>query len=165
MSTTAIPPTSSSAATAATANNAFQNLTPTDFVQMLVTQLQNQDPLNPTSSQDILTQVSQIGQLSSSTQLQTTLTGLSQNNQIGAASSLIGKEVSGIDSANNSATGVVTSVAVASTGVTLNLDSGDSLSLTNITSISAAPAASASAMAETAQPNAVTSVMGSTPAS
>ena len=81
---------------------------------------------------------SEIGQLQSSDTLQTTLTGLAQQNQIGAASSLIGKAVAGLDANNNSTSGVVSSVNVASAGVTLGLSNGDSLSLASVTSIAPA---------------------------
>src|ERR1700722_656791 len=104
--------TATTPTTTVTNPNGFQSLTPADFIQMMVTQLQNQDPLNPTNSQDILAQMSQIGQLQSSTQLQTTLTGLALQNQIGAASSLIGKSVQGVDANNNQVAGTVTGVTV-----------------------------------------------------
>jgi len=158
-------PNSSTSSTSST-SNPLTSMTPMDFVNLLVTQLQNQDPLNPTSTSDILTQVSQIGQLQSATQLSGVLTGLSQNNQIAAGSALIGKQVTGIDAANNSTTGVVTSVAVSSSAVTLQLDNGDSLSLSNVTNIANAPASAtttAAAAAPAAAP-AATPATGAAPA-
>jgi len=144
---------STSTGNATSTANPLSSMTPMDFVNLLVTQLQNQDPLNPTSSSDILTQVSQIGQLQSATQLSSVLTGLSQNNQIAAGSSLIGKQVTGIDPSNNSTTGVVTSVAVSQNNVTLSLDNGDTLSLSNVTAIAnPPPAATAAATAAAATP-------------
>src|SRR5271170_6860770 len=113
----------------------MQALTPSDFINLMVTELQNQDPTQPESSDQLLSQMSQIGQLQSSDTLQTTLTGLAQQNQIGAASSLIGKAVAGLDSGNNLTSGVVSSVNVASTGVTLGLSNDDSLALASVTSI------------------------------
>ena len=83
--------------------------------------------------------MSQIGQLQSSDTLQSTLSGLAQQNQIGAASSLIGKSVQGLDASSNSVNGIVSSVNVASSGVTLELDNGGSLSLSNVTSIAPRP--------------------------
>jgi flagellar basal-body rod modification protein FlgD len=111
------------------------NLSPTDFINMLVTQLENQDPLNPTSSQDLLTQVSDIGQLQSSDQMQTTLTALSQQSSIGAAASLIGKSVNGQDANGNALSGSVTSVQVTGGTVNLQLSGGSTLALSNVTSI------------------------------
>jgi flagellar basal-body rod modification protein FlgD len=121
----------------------MQALTPSDFINLMVTELQNQDPTQPESSDQLLSQMSQIGQLQSSDTLQTTLTGLAQQNQIGAASSLIGKAVSGLDASSNSTSGIVSSVNVASTGVTLSLDNGGTLPLSSVTSIAPVTAAAA----------------------
>jgi flagellar basal-body rod modification protein FlgD len=113
----------------------LQSLTPSDFISLMVTELQNQDPTQPESSDQLLSQMSQIGQLQSSDTLQSTLTGLAQQNQIGAASSLIGKAIQGLDSSNNSTSGVVSSVSVASTGVTLSLSNGSTVPLSGVTNI------------------------------
>jgi len=123
------------------------SLTPNDFINLMVTELQNQDPTQPESSDELLSQMSEIGQLQSSDSLQSTLTGLAQQNQIGAASSLIGKSVQGLDANSNSVSGTVSSVNVASSGVTLELDNGSSVSLSNLTSI--APASSSAASTTT----------------
>ena len=114
-----------------------------DFINMMITQLEHQDPLQPTSSDQLLSQMSQIGQMQSSSQLQTTLSGLAQQNQICAASALIGKTVQGTDSNQNSLSGIVTSVQVASTGVSLSLDNGHTLPLSGVTNISPGPATTA----------------------
>jgi flagellar basal-body rod modification protein FlgD len=118
------------------ANNSLQNLTANNFVQFLVTELQNQDPLNPTSSDQMLSQLSEIGQLQSSTNLTTSLQGMVQQNQIAAASGMIGKLVTGTDQNSNPVQGNVTAVQVTSTGVNLSLDSGATLPLANVTAIS-----------------------------
>lgn len=107
-------------------------------MNMMITQLQNQDPLNPSNSDELMSQMSAIGQMQSSSTLQTTLQGLATQTQIGAASSLMGKQVSGIDSNNNTVAGVVTSVQVAGSTVNLGLDSGATLALGNVTSITPA---------------------------
>ena len=112
-----------------------------DFIKMMVTQLQNQDPMEPSKSQDLLAQMSQIGQLQSASDLQTALKGMVLQNQIGSASSLIGKSVEGLDDSNNTIRGVVNSVKVQSDGVSLELDNGQTLGLGRITTI--APAAAA----------------------
>ncbi len=125
-----LPPTT----TPQSAANPY-NLQPSDFIQMMVTQLQDQDPLNPTSSADLMSQMSDIGQLQASTQMQTTMQNLSLQTQIGSAAALIGKSVTGIDGANDSVTGNVTAVQVAGGTVGLTLDNGVSLTLTNVSTI------------------------------
>ena len=115
-----------------------------DFIKMMITQLQNQDPMEPAKNQELLAQMSQIGQLQSATSLQESLKGMVLQNQIGSASALIGKTVQGLDSADDPVTGVVNSVKVATDGVSLELDNGQALLLSRVTQISptaAAPAA------------------------
>jgi flagellar basal-body rod modification protein FlgD len=152
-----ILPTSTVQSTTNNTGNGFQSLSPSDFVNMMVTQLENQDPMDPTNSQDVLSQISQIGQLESADQLQTTLTGMTLQNQIGAASSLIGKVVQGTDANNNQITGVVSSVTITpgaagtstsgqtTSTVTLNLSNGGTLPLANVTAIAPAPTATTAA--------------------
>jgi flagellar basal-body rod modification protein FlgD len=101
----------------------------------MVTQLENQDPLDPTDSNQMLTQMSEIGQLQSSSTLETDLTGMVQQNQIASASAMIGKQVQGTDPNNFNTSGTVTAVQVTTNGVNLSLDNGDTVPMANVTSI------------------------------
>ena len=136
---TTIPLGGSSSSSTATALPKGYNLNPADFIKMMVTQLQNQDPLQPASNQELLSQVSQIGQLQATTQLQSVLQGLALQGQIASASGLIGKMVQGTDANRNPISGVVNSVQVNSNGVSLELDNGQSLPLAQVTGISPGP--------------------------
>jgi flagellar basal-body rod modification protein FlgD len=129
-------PSGSSSSTPSAANS----LTPNDFIQFMVTELQNQDPLDPTDSNQMLSQMSEIGQLESSTSLQTSLTGMVQQNQVAAASSMIGKAVQGTDANANPLSGIVQAVQVSSSGVNLMLTSGSAIPMGNVTTITNAPA-------------------------
>lgn len=126
------------AASSSTSNPSAQ-LTPTDFINFMVTELQNQDPLNPTDSNQMLQQMSEIGQLQSQDSLQTSLTGMVQQNQVAAASNMIGKLVAGTDANSNSVSGIVSAVQVTSSGVNLQLSTGDTMSMANVTAITNAP--------------------------
>ncbi|MDB5333759.1 MAG: flagellar hook capping protein [Phycisphaerales bacterium] len=121
------------------------NLKPQDFINLMVTQLQHQDPTQPASNSELLSQMSNIGQLESSTQLQTSLTSMTLQSSIGAASALIGKSVQGLDVNNNPIGGLVNSVQVQNNGVSLQLDNGQSLDLSRVTNI--APPAGTTAKA------------------
>jgi flagellar basal-body rod modification protein FlgD len=147
MTTTGIgstPSTNTSSSSNSSSSNSSSanpyNLSPEDFINLMVTQLKNQDPTQPASSSDLLAQMSQIGQLESSTQLQTTMQSVTLQTQVGSASALIGKSVTGIDGSNNSVTGTVNSVSVAGGNVSLNLDSGDSMTLSQLSSVNATTA-------------------------
>ena len=111
-----------------------------DFIKMMITQLQNQDPLEPAKNQELLAQMSQIGQLQSSTALTESLQGLVLQNNLGAAGNLIGKTIQGLDETGESIGGIVNSVRVEQDKVYLELDSGKKLELTRVTSIAQAPA-------------------------
>jgi flagellar basal-body rod modification protein FlgD len=165
---------SNTSTTTATLSNPSLNMTPEDFMNIMVTQLENQDPLDPTSASDLLQQVSQIGQLSASDSLQTSMQSMSLQSQIGASSSLIGKSVTGLDASGNSTSGLVNSVQVQSDGAYLQLDNGDTVSLTNVsaigtsssgssttpsTSSGSSGSTSAAAAAETAEQNAVANAL------
>ena len=135
---TTLPARSSSAYSAAPPNqvkSTKMELKTEDFIRMMVTQLQNQDPLEPAKNQELLAQMSQIGQLQSANTLQDSLKGMVLQNQIGSASSLIGKTVQGLDSADEPVTGLVNSVKVGSDGVSLELDTGKTLLLSRVTQI------------------------------
>jgi flagellar basal-body rod modification protein FlgD len=119
------------------------NLKTDDFIKMMITQLQNQDPTDPVKNQDLLAQMSQIGQLQSSEDLQTSLKGLVLQNSLGSAGNLIGKMVQGMDDNGATLSGLVTSVKVVDNNVSLELDNGQTLQLAKVTGISQATTTSA----------------------
>jgi flagellar basal-body rod modification protein FlgD len=118
--------------------NSNFNLQPMDFIKMMVTQLQQQDPTKPADNSQLLAQMSQIGQLQSSNTLTESLKGMVLQNQIGSAGNLIGKSIQGLDDQNNELGGVVNSVKVEGTDVFLELDNGNKLALSRVTSIAGA---------------------------
>ena len=107
-----------------------------DFIKMMITQLQNQDPLEPAKNEELLAQMSQIGQLESSTQLQNSLKTLVLQNNLSSAGNMIGKMVQGLNERGEPIKGLVNSVKVVDGSVTLELDNGKALNLSNVTAIS-----------------------------
>ena len=82
-----------SVATAATGN---QSLGKDAFLQLLVTQLKNQDPLSPTDNTQFVSQMAQFSSLESMQNLNTTVDSLAttyQSSQALQASSLVGRSV------------------------------------------------------------------------
>ena len=120
--------------------NAY-NLKTEDFIKMMITQLQNQDPTEPVKNEQLLAQMSQISQLQSSTTLTTTLESMTLQNQIGSASSLIGKVVKGLDADGDPVDGLVNSIKVVDNKVQLQLDNGKALSMSNVSEIAPLKAA------------------------
>ncbi len=125
------------------------DLKPEDFIKMMITQLQNQDPMEPAKNQEILAQMSQIGQLQSATTLQSSFQSIAMQSQIGSAAGLIGKSVQGLDTNDDPVDGVVNSVKVEKDGVSLELDNGKTLALDHVTSIGGTAAAAGGATTTT----------------
>jgi flagellar basal-body rod modification protein FlgD len=97
----------SSATGSSTTPSGFNNLTTADFMKMLIAELQNQDPTQPMTNQDLLTQLSTMSQLQSTQDLDKALQSNTNNQELATASSFIGKAIQGTDSNNKSVTGVV----------------------------------------------------------
>jgi flagellar basal-body rod modification protein FlgD len=102
----------------------------------MITQLQQQDPLNPSDSNQLLTQMSQISTLQSNTVMADNLKSLTLQQSIGAAGNLIGKSIQGLDEQGDTVTGMVTSVRVENRKVFLELDSSHTLPMENLTNVS-----------------------------
>lgn len=103
------------------------------FLQLLVAQLQNQDPLNPVSDKEFIAQLSQLSQLQSLQNLDANFGQVLRLQQLTSGTSLVGKTVTYTDADGGSQTGVVTAVAV--NGGAFELTVGDStVPLNNVTS-------------------------------
>lgn len=90
----------------------LNGLTSQTFLKLLITQLQNQDPTNPTDSNELLQQVSSMQSLQANIELQSTLKTVSLNQQLSSAASFLGKTVAATQG-ENFISGVVDSVRVA----------------------------------------------------
>lgn len=118
--------------------NPYAQMESGEFVNMLVQQLTNQNPMKPQDSSQILKQLSSIRNIESQTQLQDKLESLVTQNEVSKASGMIGKVVTGIDASNEQIQGQVAAVRVTDEGATLELDTGKRLAMDRVTRISAA---------------------------
>ena len=66
----------------------------TDFLKLLVTQLQNQNPLDPVDNNQMTAQLAQLSQLSQIEQLNTKFSDVVATSQKNYANSLIGRQIS-----------------------------------------------------------------------
>ncbi len=129
----------SAATTSPTQNNAaldaaFANLGPADFLKMMIAQLQNQDPLDPTDTDSMLQQLSTLSQVSSTQTLDTTLNSVLLGQNLSDAGALIGATVSGLSNNSQQIVGNVDSVTIAGGVPTLNIGS-NTMTLSNIEAI------------------------------
>lgn len=93
-------------------SDAFANVDTDQFLQLMITELQNQDPLDPTDSSEFLQQITQIREIGASDRLTDTLDRVLAGQNLALASGLIGREVTGIDRQLNEITGVVDRVSM-----------------------------------------------------
>jgi flagellar basal-body rod modification protein FlgD len=129
MSPTTLASTSPAAETTASSVASSSNglLDPNEFLSLLVDNLKYQDPLDPTSSADFLTQLASLSQVQTEEQVATT-------DQTSAAANLIGDTVSGSDASGLPVSGVVSGFSVTSNGPILDVGN-DSVSLGEIASV------------------------------
>ncbi len=120
---------SSTSQTATTVVNPSSNLNQTDFLNLLVSQLENQDPLDPESSSDF---ASQMAQFSSLTQMQDLNTGFNQLYGV----NLLGLTVQGTDpTTSTNISGEVTGTSIQDGTVYLTVN-GSSIPASWVTSVS-----------------------------
>ncbi|MGA2059208.1 MAG: flagellar hook capping FlgD N-terminal domain-containing protein [Thermoguttaceae bacterium] len=134
MSTSSITSASSTTSQQATYADPLQNVTMSDFLNLLVTELQNQDPMNPMDDTQILQEVSQIKEIESNQRLSDTLTSMQTQQDLVAASTMLQKTVTGLADSGSTVTGQVDKVTVDSSGVKVCVGS-DTISLANISEV------------------------------
>ncbi len=82
------------------------------FLGLLITELQNQDPLEPMDNAQMLTQISQIREIGSTNQLTETLSAFAVGQELSMASGMIGKSITALDQNLDTIEGVVDRVSV-----------------------------------------------------
>jgi flagellar basal-body rod modification protein FlgD len=113
------------------------NLSTNDFMNLFLSQLQNQDPTQPVDDSQMLGELSQMSEIQTLQGVQTSL----QGSQLAQSSALIGKNVTGMDVSGVAVNGVVTSVTQ-STDAGLVLQVGTQyIKPDSVTVVTAAPAA------------------------
>lgn len=137
MQTTAV---TGSASTGAMSNKGLSGLTGEDFMNLLIKQLQFQDPLKPMGNEEMMKQMATIRELEMNSRLTDRLESLTDQQRFGSAASLIGRHVKGTvaDEEGNEFVleGVVESVAFTAEGdVLLQLDTGDTLPLAKLSQV------------------------------
>lgn len=109
------------------------------FLTMLISELQNQDPLDPMDNGKFLEQLMQMQQLESSAALSDGISSLLKFQTMSTASGMIGKTIQGIGDNGSSVNGVVEKVSLLNGEVRLVVG-GTNVSLGNVQSVNLAPA-------------------------
>ena len=93
-------------------NDALRGLDMTEFLDLMITELQNQDPLNPMENSEILQQISQIREVGATESLTQTLDSVLLGQNVASATNLIGKYVRALDDAGKEVLGQVDRVTI-----------------------------------------------------
>jgi flagellar basal-body rod modification protein FlgD len=136
VSTNSTSNTSSSSSSATSSSSGFNNLTADDFMTMLITELQNQDPTQPMNSEDLLNQLATMRSLQSNIELGNAMQAITTNQQLSTAANFIGKYVSGTDDQTNPVSGVVDSASLQNGTAYVGVGNSQ-ISLSNLTNVAA----------------------------
>lgn len=90
----------------------LQDLDIDEFLKLMITELTNQDPLNPMDNAQLVEQIGQIRSISATSQLSDTLGSVLAGQNLSTASSMIGKRVTALTDQNENVTGLVDRVSV-----------------------------------------------------
>lgn len=118
--------TSNYSAGSATSNSnadsdAFNDINLDVFLELMVTELQNQDPLNPMENDELLAQISQIREVAATDRLTETLDAVLLGQNVSSATSLIGADVTAMTDEGERVSGNVRSVTISDGQPTLDL--------------------------------------------
>jgi flagellar basal-body rod modification protein FlgD len=94
------------------------------FLQLLIAEMKNQDPTNPTDTSQYMSQFAQLSTVEQAMQTNTKLDSLLSSQSLSQADGLIGKNVSFTDSTGATFTGKVASISINSNGSVATLQDG-----------------------------------------
>ena len=118
----------SSGTTKPTTTTRTNTLDYNSFLQLLIAQMQHQDPTSPTDSTAFVSQLASFSSVEQQTQTNTVLSQLLASSNLAQAGSIVGLQM---QSADGSISGTVVSATVSSSGITATLDNGQSVPVTN----------------------------------
>lgn len=116
----------------AASGNRFNELSSEDFLQIIFTELQQQDPFEPNDSSALLEQLNSIRAIESDIDLTKKLEDIVFQNKLASAGNLIGKTVEGVMPTGDRVVGNVFAVTRQGDDVSLQLDSGWELPADNV---------------------------------
>jgi flagellar basal-body rod modification protein FlgD len=94
------------------------------FLQLLITEMKNQDPTNPTDPTQFVGQFAQLSQVEQAVQTNQKLDSLLSSSALSQADGLIGRNASYTDSNGSTVAGTIASVSINSNGAVATLEDG-----------------------------------------
>ncbi len=105
-----------------------------DFLNLMMDQMKNQDPLNPSDPTQYMSELASFSSLDEQIQIQESSSQSASNQAASSALQMLGQNVNYTDSNGNAGSGTVTSVDFTSSGPTLTVGGTSGISLSEITS-------------------------------
>ena len=134
--TTGTSITSATGTTGTTFSNPSSNLGENDFLMLMMDQLKNQDPLNPSDPTQYLSELAGFSSLEQETQIASSSASAATQQASASALSLLGHTVSYKDSSGVTQSGTVSKVDFTSSGPLLTIGSTSGIGLSSITEAS-----------------------------
>ena len=94
------------------AASALNDVNLDDFLNLMIAELQNQDPLNPLENDELIAQISQIREVGATEQLTETLEAVLLGQNVSSATSLIGADVVALNDIGQRVSGNVKAVTI-----------------------------------------------------
>jgi flagellar basal-body rod modification protein FlgD len=126
MNVTSATDTSStgSTSTGSTTSTATNTVNYNTFLQLLIAEMKNQDPTNPTDTSQYMSQFAQMSSVEQAMQTNTKLDALLSSSALSQADGLIGRTATFTDSTGATMSGKIASVSINSDGSIATLDNG-----------------------------------------
>jgi flagellar basal-body rod modification protein FlgD len=128
--TSTVGPTQPSAASSGVAGSLNEG----DFLNLMMDQMKNQDPLNPSDPTQYMSELASFSSLDEQIQIQESSSETASNQAASSALTMLGQNVNYTDSSGNAGSGTVTAVDFTSSGPTLTVGGTSGISLSEITS-------------------------------
>jgi len=125
-------------------DNTLKNLDTDQFLKLMISELQNQDPLNPLENNEIMAQISQIREIGATSQLTEVLDAVLLGQNLTSATSMIGKQIQALTDDAKTVKGIVDKVTVTEGEPRLHIGE-TKIRLTNVKEVLATPADAAAA--------------------
>lgn len=132
--TSTLTPSSSSSSSSSSSTAATPTVNYNEFLQLLIAELKNQDPTQPSDPTQYMSQLASFSQVEQQVQTNTSLSAMLTSSSLSQADSVIGKSVT---SADGSTSGTIASVTIGANGAaTATTSNGQKISLVSGITIS-----------------------------
>lgn len=116
----------------------LEAMTGQDFLKLLISQLTNQDPMEPMKNDELMRQLSAIRELESNNEISTNFKNLLAHQELSSASVLVGKMILGVSADGNLVEGIAERIIMDKSGIRLQVG-GYELALGSVMAVENVP--------------------------